>query len=291
MASTDAGRLHPLGPGQLAGCLELSRSANWNQNAADWQLMLAMGRGWGITAPDGTLVASTLVLPYGGEFAWISMVLVLPEHRRHGHATRLLRAALAELQARGLQPVLDATPAGRAVYQQEGFADTWGFARYAAGESSRAAPRKDPGILVRPLADEDWQAVLQLDRPAFGASRDQLLRALAARLPEAAMVAERDGVIEGFLLGRDGRQARQLGPLVARSSGAARGLLAEALARVTPPVYLDLVDREPGIAAWLESLGFRFQRPFTRMVHGAGAAPVAPGEAALVFCPAGPELG
>ena len=63
------------------------------------------------------------------------------------------------------------------------------------------------------------------------------------------------------------------------------------LARVPPPLYLDLVDREPGIAAWLESLGFRFQRPFTRMVHGAGESPAAPGNASLVVCPAGPELG
>jgi hypothetical protein len=60
---------------------------------------------------------------------------------------------------------------------------------------------------------------------------------------------------------------------------------------LVPPLYIDVVDREPGIAAWLASLGFEFQRPFTRMVHGAGAAPAAPGEAALVYCPAGPELG
>ena len=116
MASTDAGRLRPLGPGDLAGCLALSRSSNWNQNAADWRLMLDIGHGWGITAPDGTLVASTLVLPYGADFAWISMVLVLPQHRRQGHASRLLRAAIGELRERGLTPVLDATPAGRAVY-------------------------------------------------------------------------------------------------------------------------------------------------------------------------------
>jgi hypothetical protein len=90
------------------------------------------------------------------------------------------------------------------------------------------------------------------------------------------------------LLGRDGREARQLGPLVARSSDAARALLAGALANVPPPLYLDVVDREPGITAWLASLGLEFQRPFTRMVHG---APVAPGDPALVFCPAGAELG
>src|SRR5947199_394367 len=71
---------HPLGAEHVAGCLELSKAANWNQNEADWRLMLAIGYGWGISLADGTLIASTLVLPYGA-FAWISMVLVLPEHR------------------------------------------------------------------------------------------------------------------------------------------------------------------------------------------------------------------
>jgi hypothetical protein len=102
------------------------------------------------------------------------------------------------------------------------------------------------------------------------------------------VVAEGAAGLEGFLLGREGREACQIGPLVARSSSAAHALLAAGLAAVPPPLYLDIVDREPGLGAWLESLGFAFQRPFMRMVHG---APRAPGEAGLVFCPAGPELG
>jgi hypothetical protein len=187
-----------------------------------------------------------------------------------------------------LTPILDATPAGREVYVQEGFRDTWGFRRFQLDAATAVQERSTP---VRALRNADWPALLALDAQAFGASRERLLRALAKRLPEAALVAEGNGALAGFLLGREGREAHQLGPLVARTSSAARALLAEALSRVPTPVYLDLVDREPGIAAWLESLGFRFQRPFTRMVHGAGEAPVAPGEAALVCCPAGPELG
>lgn len=280
MGSTE----HPLADRHLGGCLALSRSARWNQNEADWRLMLRIGQGWGITLADGTLAASTLVLPYGS-FAWVSMVLVLPGQRRKGYATQLLRRALAELAARSLTPVLDATPAGRAVYVQEGFADTWGFRRLRL-QSTVAAPQRL--AQVRALRASDWPQLLALDTQAFGASREPLLRALAPRLPQAALVAEAHGKLDGYLLGRDGRESRQLGPLVARSSGTARALLAAALADAPAPLYVDVVDREPGISAWLESLGFEFQRPFTRMVRG---APAAPGEAGLVFCPAGPELG
>ena len=288
MASTDGAREHPLGPQHLPACLALSQAARWNQNAADWALMLASGRGYGLTLADGTLAASTLTLPYGETFAWISMVLVDPGQRRRGFATRLLRQALDDLAAEGRLPVLDATPAGREVYRQEGFRDTWGFRRLALGGAWRGSAATPDGVRVRALRAGDWPGIVALDSVAFGASRERLLRALAGRLPEAALVAERDGELAAFLLGRDGYEARQLGPLVARDSGSAQSLLAGALALVEPPIYLDLVDRETELLAWLERGGFAFQRPFTRMVGGDAGAP---GDASLVVCPAGPELG
>ena len=71
----------------------------------------------GIRAADASgserLVASTVALPYGDEFAWVSMVLVLPEFRGRGYASLLLRHALGELAWRGIAAILDATPAGR----------------------------------------------------------------------------------------------------------------------------------------------------------------------------------
>ncbi len=119
---------HALGEEHLAGCLALSRAAHWNQNEADWRLMLAIGHGWGISA-RGELIASTLVLPFES-FAWVSMVLVLPAHRRKGHATRLLRVALDELKRRRLTSGLDATPDGPEGYRLEGFPAPSGFHRF-----------------------------------------------------------------------------------------------------------------------------------------------------------------
>ena len=267
-----------LGAHHIAGCSALSSAAGWNQNTADWRLMLELGEGWGLERSDGTLVASTLVLPYG-DFAWISMVLVLPAYRRRGHATRLLRIALAHLEKERLTPVLDATPAGREVYRREGFRDTWGFKRlvvqrkYPPHAQSRA----------RALRESDWPWMLELDRTAFGGKRELLLRSLAGRLPHAALVVEG----EGFILGREGREAAQLGPLVARHAATARILLETALAQERGPLYLDLADHTP-----LAPAGLAEQRAFTRMVHGPLHGSVrAPGDPAQVFLVAGPELG
>jgi len=261
-----------LGAEHLGGCLALSAAAGWNQNEADWRLMLELGEGWGLALRNGTLVASTLVIPYGA-FAWVSMVLVLPGHRRKGSASRLLRTAIEALARANLTPVLDATPAGLAVYRQEGFRDAWGFKRYVLNYTKREQ-KSD----ARPLRDADWRWILELDRAAFGGNRERLLRTLARRLPAAALVVEG----HGFVLGRDGREARQLGPLVAVNAEAARALLQGAMARLSGPVYADVPDHV--------ALGgsHTVQRPYTRMVRGAAAAP---GEKGKVFLVAGPELG
>lgn len=263
-----------LGADHIAGCVALSAAAGWNQNAADWRLMLELGEGWGLELRDGTLAASTLVIPYGS-FAWVSMVLVLPGQRRKGYASRLLRTALAALARANLTPVLDATSAGREVYCREGFRDAWGFKRFIV---QRKSPRPATSR-VRALRETDWRWILELDHAAFGGNREPLLRSLAGRLPAAALVVEG----EGFVLGRDGREAPQLGPLVAVSAGAARSLLETALSRLSGPLYLDLADH-----AALAPQGLAEQRPFMRMVHGSGPAP---GDPAKVFLVAGPELG
>jgi predicted N-acetyltransferase YhbS len=243
--------------------------------------MLELGHGWGLSLADGTLVASTVVLLYGSGFAWVSMVLVLPEHRRKGHASRLLRVAIADLKARGLTPILDATPDGREVYRQEGFHDTWGFKRYSLRKPAPVIATPS----VRPMRAEDWEAVRSMDRAAFGADRGKLLRNLAQRQPGAALVHEAGGRVDGFVLGREGRESMQLGPLICSSAEGARALLDAGLARVQPPLYVDLADHAPTL---LDGKGFEFQRPFTRMVYGAG---LAPGRAAAVYLVAGPELG
>jgi len=270
----------------LQGCLALSRSANWNQNEADWRLMLGFGRGWGISTADGILAATTLALPYGRDFAWLAMVLALPAQRRRGYASRLLRVALADMQARKRVSLLDATPAGHEVYIQEGFRDFWGFKRFSLSDLQNLNSANKG---VQPLQKDHWPHVLALDAAAFGASREVVLRNLAARQPKAALVAERNGGIGGFVLAREGREAMQIGLLVARDAGTARDLFAAALGKVAGAVYADIADHAAPLQAWAREQGFAIQRPFTRMAHGPKG--YAPGDASLVYCPAGPELG
>ncbi len=276
-----------LGPAHIPGGVALCVEARWNQTADDWRTMLELGEGFGLQDAAGTLVATSLALPFDtGGFGWISMVLVTEHWRRKGLATRLMQSAMDALAKRKLVAILDATPAGREVYRLLGFQDTWGIERMQCLEPPVLPPSAHPG--VRPMRNSDWDAVCALDRKAFCADRTELIAALKKRLPDAALVFERSGRITGFLLGRDGRLANDLGPCVADSEETAIALLHSALSKVKAPVFLDMPAPHAAVGTWLRSAGFTLQRPYSRMLLGRNQ-PF--NEVSRLFAIAGPELG
>jgi GNAT superfamily N-acetyltransferase len=275
-----------LTPSELDDVGALVREARWNQLAADWRIFLALGRLYAIPTQEGRIVATTATLPYGGRFAWISMVLVATEYRRRGLATRLMQQAMQDLSAAALVPVLDATPDGHAVYRRLGFEDSWGFQRLMRRERQAAPP--PAGVTVRPVTNTDWQAVCAYDAAAFGAERGAVLAGLRERLPAADLVAMRGNEIVGFLLGRDGRLAAHLGPLIADDDAIARALVARALDAIDGPLFIDLADSKTELRRFLDAHGFAALRPFTRMLCGASARFDDP---ARTFAVVGPEFG
>ena len=287
MVTTDAAAppIRALTVDDIAAACALNAAVGWNQVAADWRIMLELGRGFAIDNA-GNLIGTAITLPYDG-FAWVSMVLVAAAHRRRGLATRLMRHCISELTTAGLVPVLDATPAGQPVYRALGFNGVWGMKRLG-GDAVRMAPASTQNVTIRPIEAADWPLLRAYDAAAFGADRGRLLRDLQARRPALGLIALRYGDVAGFMLGRDGRVATQFGPLVAEDAESAKALLVHGLAVASGRVYIDLADRQADVAAWLAGLGFQVERPLTRMVYGGAMAFDDP---ARTFVVAGPELG
>jgi ribosomal protein S18 acetylase RimI-like enzyme len=279
-----------LSSSELEDAGALVREANWNQLATDWRVFLDLGRVYAAHTDAGRIVATTATLPFGGRFAWISMVLVAGDYRRRGLATRLMRRAMDDLAAAGLVAVLDATPDGRAVYRALGFQDSWGFHRLVLRERRAAGdpPSAAASVTIRPIADADWPGLCAYDAAAFGADRGAVLARLRGRLPAAELVAERNGRIAGFLLGRDGRVAVQAGPLIAEDDAVACALLARALDALAAPVFVDLADAKAEVRRWLEARGFSAVRPLTRMLYGRSQRY---DDVARTFAVVGPEFG
>lgn len=264
----------------------LSSEIGWNQTIDDWRYMLAHGEGVGKNDENGKLVASAMALPYG-EFAWICMVLVADTHRRRGLATELMGAVIDRQTRAGRVPGLDATPAGREVYRQIGFRNHYGIGRYRA-EAVVSRGEIPAGVELRPLTAEDADSVASFDRSVFGADRGALLQHLTTRQPARAFAAFRDAKITGYVLARDGREATQIGPVVAGDGDTAIALAARAATNMAGPCYVDAPDEHVGFLDWLNSAGFVFQRPFTRMYLDRDTGFDRP---SAVFAIAGPELG
>ena len=127
-----------------------------------------------------------------------------------------------------------------------------------------------------------------MDSEAFGSDRGALLARLRARSRGFACAVGRAGRVRGFLLGRAGRVATQIGPIVAEDEADAIDLAGYAVARVASPVIVDVLDRHRRLAAWLASQGFERERPYTRMTLGRDAPFGDPRRLAAI---AGPELG
>lgn len=282
MDSIEALRLIELEASHVAGGVALSAEAQWNQNEADWALMLECGTAIGYQTPDGQLVGSALMLPYGDEFAWISMVLVTLPWRRKGLATRLLQKCITLLEDRGLAQILDATPAGALVYAPLGFETQFEMQRWEAAKVSIDAPATS---LSRPLETDDLPTVLNYDRAVFGGDRSGILRGLMARSGVTARIATGSA---GYLFSRDGRRARQIGPICADDADTAIDMLAHALSKTSGPVFIDVPDQHGDVVALLKEYGFEMQRPFARMFRGATAGF---GDPSRMFAVAGPELG
>ena len=275
---TASSELRPLTLADFAGGFALSSEAGWNQSEADWRFLLSAGAGIGID-DGGRLVGTAIVLPLGGEVGWIGMVLVALSHRKRGLATRMMEWALQHCRDTGLVAALDATPAGREVYRRLGFTDGPRILRLVTSSGLRA-----PDPAVAPLELEE---ILQEDRAVFGLDRRAVLEELVRRTPALALAWRDKGRRRGYALGRPGRVALEIGPVVAEEDAAARALVDGACSVWPGPAVIDVFEQQRDFLEALRAAGWSLQRPYTRM----SLAPLPPGLPARVFAIAGPEYG
>ena len=234
-------------------------------------------------------MASGGAVRYGRDLAWICMILVDPGCRGLGLGTRVFDEVLARLVAArerdGLTAIgLDATPAGRRIYAQRGFVDGPALVRMRRGPG--LSPTAAGAGRARPMELGDLAAVLALDRRVFGADRAVVLRDALSSAPGLARVVEERGRVRGYCFGRHGDHSDHVGPVVAEEPALAVSLVAAGPAGGGErPV---IVDARAEWTVALEALGFRAERPFTRMYLGDVRPEAIP---AIELAVRGPEMG
>ena len=277
MADIDHIALVELGPGDAPAGLLLSTEAHWNQNEADWRFFLGKGTVHGARDKAGRLVATAALLPYTSGNAWISMVLVTEDWRRRGLATRLVDACLDIATRRGLTCWLDATPAGAGVYGPLGFTPTLQLRRLRLENSDLPKAGKPASPATADLAQ-----LTARDSSALGFDRSILLAEFAGR-PGSRLLSSGGA----FALVRDGRTARQIGPLFADDAAGALALVEAIVRSENGPWLIDAVNEQTEFLQGLTAAGWNIERPFQRMRFGRANGK----SAGLPFAVAGPEYG
>jgi GNAT superfamily N-acetyltransferase len=271
----------------ILGGLRLNTIVGWNQTGADWtRFLTASPNGCFVMDDDGKIVGTAATLSYENRFAWIGMVLVDPSYRNRGIGTSLLQRTIEYLDDAGIPTLkLDATPAGKPLYEKLGFIseyeiDRWILKRSVAVPPSKKAPRLSP---------EHISDIFEHDLQAFGADRASLLSSLKDDAPDLTLIAQNDGQLMGYAFGRRGLFADHLGPWMSRVADTAKTLLDEFLMRSSrETIIVDALRSNPAAGELLRERGFSPVRLLTRMYRGPNNSPGKPESLCAIL---GPEFG
>jgi GNAT superfamily N-acetyltransferase len=248
----------------------LSEEAGWNQTSEDWRRLIDLEPlGCFGIVEDERLVATTTLLTYGSDMAWVGMVLTHPDYRRRGYSRRLVTAALELAGARNIRcSKLDATDQGKPLYASLGFEVEQPVERWRRLPRPIAPPEPVPAGTI-PQRE---------DRIAFAVDRRKFIDTLGEPLVHE----------NAYALHRKGRLAQYFGPCVARNTATAFRLIGAALATDPEATWFwDLLPSNPAAVALARDFGFEPVRRLTRMVRG---EPIR-GEDSMVYAIGGFEAG
>jgi len=273
MQSSTTG-VRTLSTDDLAAAVELSTITGWNQTEDDWRMLmdLAPEGCFGIEA-DGELVATTTLLSFKQQLAWVGMVLTKPEYRGRGFARTLVRHAIESADCMGVETIkLDATEQGQRLYESVGFQAEGSVERWSRpGNSSFCA------LGGNRCSDQQ----LVLDLAAFGANRSTMLEKLATRSHVCIGT-------NAYLFVRSGRTTAYLGPCVGNELASTEALITSTLNASSSIAWSwDLLRHNRHAVALASELGFTRRRVLTRMCRGKTLR----GRDEMVYAIAGFELG
>jgi len=277
-----------LSESDIPAAMKLKEAAGWNQTEDDWRRLISLEpAGCFAAIRNHELVGTTTTTTYKDQLAWVGMVLVDPQNRRQGIATRLMETALDYLRGRVATVKLDATAQGKPVYERFGFEEESLIERWTGSIKSR----NDIGPIdpINKLNIAAQRELFDLDGRAFGADRSSLIEGLIDdAFVTPVLKKSGDGRLTGYALARPGTKANYLGPVVTTDPSDVVSLIDEMLRRMdSGRVYIDFNRECSTPVNVLSDRGFVKERDLIRMSAGAGMKKTSP----FVVAIAGPEMG
>jgi len=281
----DPVQISPLRLSDVEAAFNLGFVEGWNQTKEDWlRLLKHQPDGCFGAYNEGRLVGTVATAIYGSELAWVGMMLVERECRGSGIGRKLMLTALEYAKARVGTIKLDATPAGRTLYETLGFVPEAGIERW---EKCGTPPQVGADSVV--VDTTKVNEICKIDRQSFGADRTAMLKLLSHQSCAQPVIVNTDGNACGYAMARPGSRAIYVGPIVSTNL-LRRSSLLDSMVGQFPgrSIYVDLYKGSSASSDILSAKGFVKQRDLTRMYWGrtsrAGLSP-------SIFAIAGPEIG
>lgn len=250
----------------IPGAVALLAEVGWSHQARDWERLLQWSPDgcFVMVEPDGSLMGTVTTTPYDTALAWIGMMVVKPSCQRQGVGQQLMRAALDHLITRGMARImLDASAAGRSLYNKLGFREIGKIERWEGKASTYLGPR------ARTIRGGDIPALVELDAHLFGLDRKHILGDLIDEFPDLAWVDYDQDRLEGYLLGRRMANGVHLGPWMSWTSRAAERLLRVALEQLQGQhITLNIPDSNGRSLMLARNHNLNRIRHCTRMIFG-----------------------
>ncbi|WP_434623336.1 GNAT family N-acetyltransferase [Azospirillum sp. B2RO_4] len=238
-------------PKHLEDALVLSRQAQWPHRLEDWSLTLSLSRGLvAVDAETSQVVGTVLLTPYGEDAATINMVIVDEGWRGLGLGRRLMDEAMALAGDRPLRLV--ATTDGLPLYEKLGFHEIGTVLQHQGEASPMSVVAMED---VAPANTDDRAAIAALDRQAFGADRNLLLKRFAEI--GSFTLLRRHGVPVGFAALRDFGRGQVIGPVVAPDADGAKALICPIIAANAGKFLRVDTTADTGLGPWLTDCGLR----------------------------------
>lgn len=181
----------------LDAAVALGRAQGWRDRLRFYEFVLRTSTCLPLVGlVEGRVVATglgTVSMPVG----WIGAIVVEEGLRRRGLGRAMTETICEALRAAGCVVLsLEATDAGRPLYEQMGFRVVTSYHQLQADHLPEP-PVTPPGARVRTVEPADLQGILELDRLATGEDRSEPLNKLAEA---GGWVLERGDVVRGYLL-------------------------------------------------------------------------------------------
>lgn len=247
----------------LAAAHRLSAELGWPHRLEDWEFLYRLGTGH-VAISEGLVVGIVLTWKHDARHASLGMVIVDPAMQGRGIGKRLMRLALRDVAGRSV--ILNATLAGRPLYEKLGFKTVEGVEQHQGIARQVPAVALGRGERLRPVGPGDAAELAALATQANGFSRARVVRRLLEVGKGIGLASGNDLI--GFAIVRRFGRGLAVGPVVAPDAACAKALVGHWVA-MHPGKFVRIdVVASTHLGAWLEGIGLVKVDTVATMVKG-----------------------